>query len=301
MVPSFDFDRIVSDETELIVGLGAGRTPDLAFVPADQSVKDTLNAAVVATIEAMRRLDSRQYDPSNEYPSAASVYVTHDELPVNKPRYLHEPTSPGEINDLNKQLLSAKIYLARMIDQDGNRLTAVKRVQGMGKSLERKPLAVIRGGALRVDNEQKFEIEDYVDFLIDAQGVYVYKVTAFEGVCQLEKALRASAVENLQHVQELLPFVDFGPISPTLCKSIRSARVIASIKSKGYAIDLDQQKIVTRCQNADIAYRVEAGKIIVADDSAELFIKLIGKKILESDLKTTGIEVFSVNSSESLH
>lgn len=267
----------------------------------DETVRDALSESLTKTVEKMNDLDRIPYDPGNDPSSETFVTANHaDVQPAVKQLYLHEDRAWPELADPLDNLSKVKVYFARFRDEAGYRLTAVRKVSGMQLTLTNRKIAFLRGGALALDEVERFELHNRFDFLIDDEGLNILDVKRFEGVCLMQSLIRGAAQHNLEHLANSMDFVDFQTIQAHVERSVRSARALASIRANGHERAVDRSKLELKCQNAQIAFENVDGRMVINPESAERFLNIIARKVLESDISIDGIEVFSVSARQSL-
>lgn len=294
----FDLERVKSDDTEFYAAIGRGRTPNVGFVRIGNDLRNALNEATVCTVRRMQELSAEpeQYDPANIHESAAHLFVPMDSGFASKAKYLHEVSSPDELTDPLKQLPKADLYMARLEDEHGNRLTAVKKTSDFGRKLKRGLLAKLADGGLELDDEPKFQLSGDFDFLIEDQGVFVYRYRQFESACNLDTTIKDAAKDNLAYIKTQVTFLDFDSIEQTATTSVRSARVIASIRANNYGARLDIDRIRSYCNQYDIPFSEEDGVMTVEPTHHLDFLRLVGRQILGVELVPGEPEVFQASS-----
>ena len=290
----FEVEHIKRDDTEFYAAVGRGHTPSVGFVRIGEEVRNALNTAVISTVEHLLEAGETpdQYDPANIHESSAHLFVPMDSLFTTKAKFLHEVSAPDELNEPLRQLPRADLYMAKLVDQSGNKLTAVKKTSDFGRRLKKGFLARLAEGGLEIDDEPKFQLSEDFDFLIGDEGVFVHRYKQFETACNLESTLRCAARDNIAHIRAQVTFLDFDSIEQTAVSSVRSARVIASIRANNYGARLDIERIRNYCDQYEIPYSEAEGVMTVEPTHHLDFLRLVGRQILGVELVPGEPEVF---------
>lgn len=297
MTLEFDLEHVVDDKTDLFIAEGRGKTPRFSFVRIDNSIRKALIEAAIATVTAIqdRRDKPELYDPSNDYPSTDFLYFPLNDQLAAKARYIHGVVNPPEILNPLEVLPRISLYASRMYDEDGRSLTAVKSVSNFGRLLDRSFIARLTSGELRLIDEPQFQLSNDYDFLIDAQNILIYRHQAFENSCNLQTAIKEAIKENVQYISQHIDYIDFASIEAGVSRSVRAARELAAIRGRGFGRNLSQERLVSHCNQYNIRYSDQGGKMCIEPEDQMKFLQLLARKILGIQLRDDGPEAYSVS------
>lgn len=287
MTDSFDFTRVVENETEFRVAFGRAKEPPLNFVKTVQSLRDFLIAAVNRTVEEMSAIETETgsadgYDPSNIHEGRGRIFIPLDAEFAVKARYLHEAQDVPNLDDPMEHLDSISLYMARLTDSNGNYLTAVKSTGDFRRRVREPKLMGWFGEGLGIESELRFELYNDFDFLIDDSGVHVYRIKTFETVCNLAEAVRNAVTQNVDYLSDQITFIDFAPFLEN--PSIRNARALASIRAEGRYQRVEQDLLCGHCDKLELEYEVVDGRIRISPESRDGFLRLINRQVLGIEL-----------------
>lgn len=296
----FDVDSIVERDTGFYVAIGTGKTPAFSQVVVGNDVRTALVDAVRASLAAMRELSPQpeQYDPSNVYDQDSYLSVPLDDVYVEKARYIHEIANPEIEQHPLDVLPRISMYIARLFDSNGNRLSAVKKVSQFSRSLGRAFLARLTNNELHLVTEPQFQLSNEFDFLISDSEILIFHPKAFEGACNLQGAVTGAMQSNIDFLAERLGYIDFSRVPPSVARSVRAARELAAIRRNGYCDNLDPNRIVQLCETLEINYSIDdVGETMSIDEeSFEKFIKLLSRRYLSIHIRSNDIETFEAPS-----
>lgn len=294
---NFDLDRLRHGTGEFFFEEGRRKTPVFGAVLIDNSIRDALIAGVHATWDDLQAFPDGPvpYDPGNDYPSRAYLQYPLDGPLVAYAKVLHHAHNLDEVQNPEQVLPRIKLYAVRLEDEDGKFLTAVKSISSFGRPVGKSWLARLTNGELHLVDQPEFQLANDFDFLIDEDTIHIYHPGKFETACRLQDSIKASAKENLDHLSQQIPFIDFAPFEAEILRSTRSAREFATIKANDYGRDLDQQQLLAYCTDLNIGYLDEDGVISIDPQHHSLFIRLVARKILSIQLRSEP-EVFAVAS-----
>lgn len=280
---TFDFKNITS--TEFGVGSDSGGTRAFSFVPVDVKVQDALREMAYETVREMQQSTQTpaKYEPSEKYGSIDYIYSplkddfgsalrdlhTSNNLPVNAAA-LATPT----------QIFC---YFVRFIDQNGQRLTALRRATQF-KGILKNRLVRLVTNALKIIEDDVFKLDIDFDLLIDANNIHILRPSGFEFVGQLQASILAAVPENIKTLQKDIAFVDFTGIQDFAGKHPRAARYLASIRSQKETANLDKKKLVSLCKTTNVSITQANGKIVIDDGHVMGFLEVLDRRRYEVEL-----------------
>ncbi len=172
-----------------------------------------------------------KYEPSEKYAERE-----HLELPLKSELAPHVVA----IHEANNLQIDAKAlenpdrvfcYFARLRNEDGNRLTAVRRATAF-KGVLKARLLQLGTDALKIVQDKVFRLDKDFDLLIDKTGIQILHPAGFEVLAQAQEAIVGAVPRNIEQVQRDLPFIDFGPVQEYAKHHPRAARYLASIRAQ---------------------------------------------------------------------
>ena len=294
---SFDLDSIRFIE----FGVGRDHTGDQTFdaVPTNVSVQSILRDMVTATAKQLEQLstDPRQYDPSEKFGSHEYLYLSIGDDLAETFRNLHEASqleiSVNALNDTNRIFC----YFARLIDDAGQHLTALRRAAQF-KSVGKSKLLVLLSDALTIVQGPLFKLDNDFDLLVDSEIVHILRPSGFEFAGKLQQAILAAVPRNVKVLRDEIPFVDLDSIEEYASQHPRAARYLASIRSQGWAKGIDKGALVKLCELRGIEILDSNGRITVSNQHTLGFLEVLDRRMLEVELVANQPEYFRATSRE---
>lgn len=280
----FDYENVAV--TEFGLGLDVqGR--GFLNVPVDGDVQSALLDMVRETQRAMENQtdNPEEYQPSEKY--SAIEYLTlslNDDL-VSDLKTLHEAENIAEDANAFNQINDCFAYFAKITDDAGNRVTALRRSTQF-KTLIKKRHKLVRyvDNTLQVLNDTVFKLDNDFDFLIQNNVIYILRPSGLEFAAQLQGAVMAAVPGNVAAIAEEIDFVEFGSISEYAQKHPRAARYIASIKSQSEAHNVNRDKLTSYCQRTNVEITEIDGKVHVEDSQVMGFLEILDRRRYQIDL-----------------
>lgn len=282
---AFDFESINGIKTEFITAIGTGMKPEIGHVRIGTGIQEALHQAVIDTWEGMESHidEGGNYDPADSHSSTGYLFVPLNSQFSEKAEYLHNTPSQGELADPLEMLPRISLYIARMEDDSGNRISAVKKINDFAGPFARNIWGTITNAELVLDTEPKFQLHKDFDFFVADDGIYVYQYKAFENACSLQKVIKESVGRNLLELEQNSIFVDYGSLLEFSSGSIRAARSIASIKANNYDQRMDAHRLKYYCKEHNVEYTEVGGRMSVQGGHLT-FIRIIARQILGIEL-----------------
>ncbi len=280
----FNFRSISTVE----LGFGFDRQPrTFVRVPVDNAVQTALVEMAEATIHEMEKIarDPDEYLPSEKYSATEHLILSLEEGMVAEVKQLHEATNLSEDASAIDRVESCFAYFARLTDDQGHHVTAVRR-SNQFKTLIKKRNRLIRcvDDTLKTLDEAVFKLDNDFDFLIFGSEIHILRPSGFEFTAQLQGAIMSAVPQNIETISAELDFVNFGSIQTYALSHPRAARYLASIKSQRQAQRVSKNKLEQLCNRTNVAFMENDGKILIEDSHVMGFLEVLDRRRYEVDL-----------------
>jgi hypothetical protein len=291
----FDIENVTV--MEFGVGRDDGHGQTFVAVPVDAKVQGVLREMVAATWEAMQKDDDGpvKYEPSEKYGGTEHLYLPLDDDLAAVVRDLHEAANlPLDVRALDDP---AKVfcYFARMTDNKGRRLTALRRATQF-KGVLKSCLLRFVTDSLKIIEDHVFKLDNDFDLLIDSASVHILRPSGFEFAGKLQEAILEAVPQSITAIQKDLPFVDFVSIQDYVSKHPRAARYLASIRGQKETKNLDKNALKKLCKSTNVEVTESKGKIIINAGHEMGFLEVLDRRRYELELVKGSPERFKAGS-----
>lgn len=280
----FDFGGI--RQTRFGVGVRQRGEMTLYGVDPDDSVRATLMEMAEDTLARMIEVseDPIEYDPANQYSSNEHLTVMLDDDLAVVFREMHETQTFEPGGNVLESPARVFCYFARLADENGSSLTAVRRASGF-KGMVRKRRRMVSVGDDRVTLAPPniFLLDNDFDVLVDDDMVHILHVQGFEQVGELNPMVRAAASRNLTTLKDTLSFLDWEFDTNTWNCSTTVARRLSSVMRRqlqGITVDT----LVDRCQAGSVPFTRTANGLSFSEDSMPGLLDALGRKFYDQEL-----------------
>ena len=175
-------------------------------------------------------------------------------------------------------------YFAHLTDERDRRLTALRRAtqfKGVVKSKNR--LVSMLDDTLRIIEDTVFKLDNDFDLLVDDANVHILRPSGFEFTGRLNKAILHAVPENIEAIQQDVPFVDFSGIEAYASKHPRAARYVASIRSQETR-SIDKSLLMTLCGQTGVDVSESNGHVSIAAGHEMGFLEVLDRRRYEVTL-----------------
>ncbi|MEG1031985.1 MAG: DUF4868 domain-containing protein [Acinetobacter sp.] len=301
MVVDFDFDNIKNIE------FGVGRESEdqnqqfFEAVPADESVQKALVEMVKATIGIMNKssINPSLYQPSEKHAGIEYLYLPISDQLAQTMKELHEATNLTINSDVLKNPSEVFCYFARLTDESGKKLTALRRAIQF-KGVLKNQLISILDDTLKIVEEKVFKLDADFDLLIDNSNIHIIRPSAFEFAGKLQDAILKAVPTNIASISTDLGYVDFTSIQTYAEKRPRAARYIASIKSQAETKNINQARLELLCLHTGVSLNVQGGRILVNEGHELAFLEVLDRRRYRLELIDGQAENFKASSRSKL-
>lgn len=291
---NFDLENVAVTE----FGVGRDATePPLVVIPADADVQEALVEMARDTWEAVASETGQppEYEPSEKYGSAEPLFLDlSDELAIWA-KSLHEAANlPTDAATLDSPA-DIFCYFARMLDAEGQHLTAVRRSTQF-KGVLRSRLVRVLSDSLKFVQEDVFRLDREFDFLVDSGAVYILHPSGFEFAGKLQGAILDAVPTNIKRIQKDLSFVGLASIQEYAASHPRAARLLASIQGQKQAKNINKQRLTELCKRTSVEVTEADGVLTVAGGHELGFLEVLDRRRYELELVTGQPEQFKAGS-----
>lgn len=295
----FDFNQIRSVEFGLGRDDGDGRT--FCLIAVDGDVQDALREMAEATWAAMQELTNNppRYEPSEKHAGIEYLQLPlADELAASMRELQEANNLPFDLMALNNPE-SVFSYFARFTDNQGRRLTALRRATQFKGILKNRLIRFVTD-ALKLVEDNIFKLDTDFDLLIDAQNVHILRPSGFEFAGQLQKAIMAAVSKNVTALKTDLSFVNFDVIESYASQHPRAARYLASIHSQAESKNIDRDRLVQLCTHTGVETEEANGQITVTEKHVMGFLEVLDRRRYEIELVADAPEQYRAASRSKL-
>lgn len=277
----FDIDRVRTTEFGIGRQLADGQV--FRFVPVDLLVQETLREMVGATWRTIEdQEDSGPYDPGEKYSSIEYVHIPIDHELAEMIRQLHAAANLEVDPNPLQGTENIFCYFVRMVDEDNQRITGVRRATQF-KGVLKKRLLSWGTDALRMVTGRIFALDHDFDFLVDDETVHIMRPSGFESTGQLQEAILAAVPRNVGEIQDQMSFIDFAPIQRYAETHPRAARYLASIRNQDLA-NINRENLSLLCRNTGVLIQEVDGNLVIQDDQVLGFLEVLDRRRYEIEL-----------------
>ena len=293
---NFDFNEI--DTTTF--GVCTRRQGNIVFldVPVDVGVVQNLREMVLSTWEKMHEVadDPDPYEPANEATGQRHLAVPINDDMVELFRDVNEADHfdpGGEI--LVEQPGRVFSYFARFTDNNGERLTAMRRsTEFKGVLRHRHRLVRIVNDTLRMAQDDIFRLDTDFDLLIASDEVRILRPAGFETIGRLQEVIRAAVPQNTEALQASLGFVNFAPIEEFAAGNVGAARLLASIRTRG-VVGISMDSLWTTCRDNGVDVDFDGIQLNVEGEAVLGFLRTLDRRRFSTELIPGEREVYDAS------
>lgn len=291
MILEFDFDHI--RHIEFGVGLDEAVGQKFVSMTVDVETQTALSEMAERSWDLMQELTSEpeSYEPSEKYASLEYVSLSINSPMAERMRDLHQAASLTK--DMRALSDPEKVfcYFARMVDEQGRHLTALRRATHFKGVLKSRLIRVLTD-AVKLVEDRVFKLDYDFDLLIDFSTVHILRPSGFESAGKLQEAVLAAVPHNVASIQSELRFVDLGNIQAYACRRPRAARYLASIRANKLADNIDKDALQKLCNDMGVRISEDNGKITVEDGHFMSFLEVLDRRRYELELVLGAPEYF---------
>jgi hypothetical protein len=164
------------------------------------------------------------------------------------------------------------------------------------KGILKSRLIQVITDALKIVEERTFKLDNDYDVLIDDDSIHILRATGFVVLSEIEEIVMGAMPQNVERLQEHLPFVDFTPISTYASTHPRAAKVLASICSEGEANDVSRERLIATCNELGAEVEIDRDRIRPRVGHEMKFLYVLDRRLFRVQLVEGRIERYQAGS-----
>ena len=281
------FDINNFETTEFGVGRNTGSNRTYAVVPVNLGVQTTLQGMVVDTCQKMEASEGSPptFSPAEKYSGTEYLTLSIDDDLAVRLRMLHEAPNLITANDYLDWMTKCFCYFARLWDGDGKHLTALRRATQFKGALNKQNRILFPGtDALRVVDRPIFQLNADFDVIVDSDTVHIIHPNSFKLLGQIDEAIAEAVPQNIAAIAQSVTYVDWANVEDYAASHSRAASLLASIRTNGYAENMDKSALESLCHGTGVCLEDVQGKIVVPDGQILPFLEVVDRRRYEIGL-----------------
>ena len=282
---NFDIENV--ETTEFGVGRYTGSDRTYAVIPVHLGVQTTLQGMVAGTCQKMEASveSPSTFNPAEKYASEEYLTLPIDDDLALRLRMLHETPNLTIANDYLDWMTKCFCYFARLWDGNGKQLTALRRASQFKGALNKQNRILSMGtDALGIVDGPIFQLNADFDVIVDSDTVHIIHPNSFKLLGQIEEAIAEAVPHNVAAIAQALTYVDWANVEDYAASHSRAASLLSSIRTNGYAENLDKSALESLCQGTGVSLEDVQGKIVVSDEQILPFLEVVDRRRYEIGL-----------------
>ena len=296
---NLNFDTENVETTEFGVGRDIGSDRTYAVVPIDLEVQTTIQEMVEATTQKSKAIvDSPStFDPAEKYANSEYLTLPIDDDLACRLREFHETPNLRIANDYLDWITKCFCYFARLRDVDGRQLTALRRAAQFKGALKKQNRILSLGtDALRIVENPIFQLNADFDVIVDTDTVHIMHPGSFKILGQIEDAIAEAVPRNVEIISQAVTYVEWANVKEYATTHTRGASLLASIRTNGYADNLDKPALEALCKATGVLLENAQGKIVVPEQHILPFLEVVDRRRYEIGLVAETCERYRASS-----
>ena len=282
---NFDIENV--EATEFGVGHQIGSERSFVVIPVVMSVQETLQDIVMATCQKMEGSAEPApiFDPAEKYASEEYLTLPIDDDLALPLRELHQTPNLPIANDALTSITKSFCYFARFWDNQSRQLTTIRRATQFKGALNKQNRILSLGtDALRIIEDPIFQLNADFDVVVDSVLVHIIHPASFKLLGQIEEAIAEAVPRNVEAISRVASYVDWSNIEEYAVGHSRAASLLASIRTQGYAANLDKAALESLCIGTGVDLDTSGEQISVPEGHILPFLEVIDRRRYEIGL-----------------
>ena len=293
---AFDMSKVRT--TEFGVGQKSSKEVKYSLLPVDDTVQEALLREIQSSLNGIAQQTAAPlyFDPAEKYSGNEYVVLPIQHELAASLTELHEADRLKLESPNLSRLRNSFSYFLRGTDNEGKRLTAINRSAQFKATLGRQGRLVIMSDSLRVISDPVMQLNAGFDIVIDAEFVHIFHPASFRALGNVDEAIAQAIPRNVEAISQAAPYVDWANIEEYAVSHSRAASLLASIRTQGYAENLDKSALESLCMRTSVEIDTSGGQVVVPDDQVLSFLEVIDRRRYDIDLVPNTPEQYRASS-----
>ena len=150
--------------------------------------------------------------------------------------------------------------------------------------------------ALRVVDGPIFQLNADFDVIVDSDTVHIIHPNSFKLLGQIEEAIGEAMPQNVAAIAQSIAYVDWANVEDYAASHSRAASLLASIRSNGYAENLDKAELESLCLRTGVMLDTSGAQIAVPEGQILPFLEVVDRRRYEIGLVPSTPEQYRASS-----
>ena len=296
---NIEFDTSQIRTAEFGVGQRLGETIQYTLLTADDTVQDALVKEAESALASIGGISANppHFDPAEKYGGNEYLILPlHHELSASLAE-LHEADNLSLNTPELQRLRGAFCYFLRGTDSSGRRLTALNRASQFKATLGRQGrLMMLLSDALHVIPDPVMQLNAGFDIVMDSEFIHIFHPSSFRTLGNVDEAIAEAVPRNVDAISQAASYVDWSNIEEYAVGHSRGASLLASIRTHGYAENLDKAELERLCTRTGVRIETSGGQIAVPKGQILPFLEVIDRRRYEIGLVPNTPEQYKASS-----
>lgn len=296
---NIEFDMSEITAAEFGVGQRLGETIQYSLLPADDTVQEALVKEVDTALAGIDKMpaDPPYFDPAEKYSgNEYLVLPLRHELSVSLAE-LHEADSLSLNTPELQRLRRAFCYFLRGTDINDRRLTALNRASQFKATLGRQGrLMALLSDSLHVISDPVMQLNAGFDIVMDSEFIHILHPASFRSLGNVDEAIAQAVPRNIEAISQSASYVDWSNVEEYAVGHSRAASLLASIRTQGYADNLDKASLESLCARTGVELDTSGGQVAVPEGQILPFLEVIDRRRYEIGLVPNTPEQYRASS-----
>ena len=296
---TIDFDMSHIRTTEFGLGQRVGEVVQYSLLAVDNTVQDALRGETLSMLSrvAQEATNPRHYDPAEKYENNEYLVLPLDHDLSASLAELHEAANLSRSTPDLQLLSSALSYFMRGTDRNGRRLTALNRAAQFKATLGRQGrLMMLVSDTLRVIPSPVMQLNAGFDIVIDSKWVHIFHPASFRILGNVDEEIAQAVPRNVKAISQAASFVEWSNIEEFATMRPRAASLLASIRTQGFAENLEKAALESLCQRTGVKLDTSQEQVKVPDDQIIPFLEVIDRRRYDIGLVPNTPEQYKASS-----
>ena len=184
-----------------------------------------------------------------------------------------------------QRLRRASCYFLRATDNSGRRLTALNRASQFKATLGRQGrLMALLSDSLHVIPDPVMQLSAGFDIVMDSEFIHILHPASFRSLGNVDEAIAQAVPRNIEAISQVAHYVDWSNIEEYAGGHSRAASLLASIRTQGYASNLDKAALELLCLRTGVLIETSGGQIAVPEGQILPFLEVMDRRRYEIGL-----------------
>ncbi len=263
-------------------------------MPTDDLIKEELKQIYNDTVDEFLAMEGtwEKHDISEDYGEARPVYAARDTDYLQDLSAIFDADAFDDLSNAHQHAGDIDYYFADLRDNQGRKALGIKKGTQLKTTLRarRKLMRIVTADdTLKMVEDDVLKLDKEFDAIVTSDYVFMRNIRAVEYLADIVTHVTGAAASKVQHVNNMVNFLDLSRIAGDISRHRRKAKLAASIAARSDLSQIRQDRVQEIAQLQGVKFKtLDDGRLQPRRQDETKLLEILDDRRYDMDLTAAG-------------